>query len=59
MKCFIVPLEENYHSLKINKIRCPFVETLSFGSDINIKCNNSYFIFNETRVSIIDTKKDR
>ncbi|UJR09885.1 hypothetical protein I4U23_014107 [Adineta vaga] len=27
--------------------QCSFIETLSFGSDIDVKCNNSYLIFNE------------
>ncbi len=31
---------------------CPFVEILSFGSDIDIKCNSSYLIFSEINVSI-------
>lgn len=34
--------EENY---------CPFVETASFGSDINIKCNDTYLEFNEINVT--------
>jgi hypothetical protein len=31
---------------------CPFIETLSFWSDIDIKCNSTYLIFNEINVSI-------
>lgn len=30
---------------------CPFIETLSFGSDFRIQCNNSYLIFNQINVS--------
>ena len=30
---------------------CPFVETLSFGSDIHVKCNETFLIFNEINVS--------
>jgi hypothetical protein len=30
---------------------CPFIETLSFGSDIDIKCNNTHLILNEINVS--------
>lgn len=30
---------------------CPFVETLSFGSDITVKCNDSHLIFSEINVS--------
>ncbi len=38
---------------------CPFIETLSFGSDFDIKCNNTYLIFNETNVSLERTKKKK
>jgi len=35
---------------------CPFIEILSFGSDIDIKCNSTYLIFNEINVSIEKNK---
>ncbi|CAF1266510.1 unnamed protein product [Adineta steineri] len=37
---------KNHFNIK-EKHYCPFIETLSFGSDIDIKCNNTYLIFNE------------
>jgi hypothetical protein len=40
----------------IDKNYCPFIETLSFGSDIHIKCNNSYLIFNEITNEAINWK---
>ncbi len=40
----------------LGKTVCPFIETLSFGSDFNIKCNNSYLIINEINVSIQNKK---
>lgn len=36
--------------LEINQ--CPFIELLSFGSNIDIKCNETYLIFNETNVRV-------
>jgi len=30
---------------------CPLIETLSFGSDINYRCNESHLVFNEFNVS--------
>ncbi|CAF3572747.1 unnamed protein product [Adineta steineri] len=38
---------KNSLSSNIDNNYCPFIETLSFGSDINIKCNSTYLIFNE------------
>ena len=34
---------------------CPLVETLSFGSDITVKCNDSHLIFSEINVSRRET----
>ncbi len=48
----------NWFNIK-EKNDCPFIETLSFGSDFDIKCNNTYLIFNETNVSIERIKKKR
>lgn len=44
-------LERKTFLSNIDRSYCPFIETLSFGSDINIKCNNSYLIFDEINVS--------
>ncbi|UJR36211.1 hypothetical protein I4U23_028943 [Adineta vaga] len=33
--------------VNIDKNYCRFIETLSFGSDISIKCNSTYLTFNE------------
>lgn len=42
--------------MDVGKILCPFIETLSFGSDIHIQCNDTYLILNEINVSIIEDK---
>jgi hypothetical protein len=51
-KIFIFITGKNDVLSSIDKNYCPFIETLSFGSDIHIKCNNSYLIFNEITVNI-------
>jgi hypothetical protein len=44
-------LSEKINKFILEKNYCPFIETLSFGSDIHIKCNKSYLIFNEINVN--------
>ncbi len=41
-------------NFSFKEISCPFIETLSYGSDIDIKCNSTYLTFNEINVSIED-----
>ncbi len=36
-----------YLFISPDDISCPLIETVSFESDIDIKCNNTYLIFNE------------
>jgi hypothetical protein len=36
---------------------CPLIETLSFGSDINIRCNTTYFRFHQFSVSREDNEQ--
>ena len=42
-KCFLL--------VNLGRIICPFVETLSFGSDFRIRCNESYVLIDEINVS--------
>ncbi|CAF3795996.1 unnamed protein product [Rotaria magnacalcarata] len=43
---------KNYLVSRFDYDYCPFIETLSFGSDIDVKCNSSYLTFNEVTVSM-------
>ncbi|CAF5174009.1 unnamed protein product, partial [Rotaria magnacalcarata] len=47
---------KNYLVSRFDYDYCPFIETLSFGSDIDVKCNSSYLTFNEVTTDIFNWK---
>ncbi|CAF0785217.1 unnamed protein product [Adineta ricciae] len=47
---------ENILLSNADKTYCPFIETLSFGSDIDIQCNSTFLVFNEINNDVLKWK---
>jgi len=53
---FIKSLHSNPFQIRKDKAFCSFIEIVSFGSDIQIKCNETYLIFQETNSQQVNWK---